>query len=369
MKQLPPLTGIRFIAVVMIFLFHYNAPVFGRYLQAAFHQCYLGVSVFFVLSGFLICYNYGKQATLKSSFLKTYYLNRVARIIPLYYILLTATFIALHFRQEGGNHLLAVYLLNLSFLKGYSQWYMFTGIYPAWSLTPEMTFYLLFPFIYLLIIRFNWWWQQIVFFWAIGFLLYLFFYFFPFRGFFQSFNFLVTATFFARCFEFFAGMWMACRFRRWQEKNEMNDKGLVKRPAPLYTLSGAGITLLVIIMAAVISPDNGVGQYPVGVMLNLFVFPVGVAILLFGLITETSWFSRLLASSLFQVLGKSSYAFFLIHGGIIASWLFTLWKGDRLLFFFSLVLISMVLYYLVERPMNKWIKIRAGKVGKPVPLP
>jgi peptidoglycan/LPS O-acetylase OafA/YrhL len=369
MKQLPPLTGIRFIAVVMIFLFHYNAPVFGRYLQAAFHQCYLGVNVFFVLSGFLICYNYGKEASLKGPFLKAYYINRIARIIPLYYLLLTFTFIVLHVRHEGGNHLLSVYLLNLSFLKGYSQWYMFTGIYPTWSLTPEMTFYLLFPFIYLLITRFNWWWQQIVFFWAVGLMLYLFFYFFPFRGFFQGFNFLVSATFFARCFEFFAGMWIASRFWRWQAKNEMNDERLVKRLAPVYTLSGAGISLFVIIIAAVISPDNGVGQYPVGMVLNLFVFPIGIAILIFGLITESTWFSRLLSSSLFQVLGKSSYAFFLIHGGIIANWLYSLWKGNQLLFFISLVLTSMILYYLVERPINKWMKIRTGKVGKPIPLP
>jgi hypothetical protein len=61
----------------------------------------------------------------------------------------------------------------------------------------------------------------------------------------------------------------------------MNDERLVKRLAPVYTLSGAGISLFVIIIAAVISPDNGVGQYPVGMVLNLFVFPIGIAILIF----------------------------------------------------------------------------------------
>jgi hypothetical protein len=46
----------------------------------------------------------------------------------------------------------------------------------------------------------------------------VFFTFFLSGVFFKGFNFLVSATFFARCFEFFAGMWIASRFWRWQAK-------------------------------------------------------------------------------------------------------------------------------------------------------
>src|SRR5688500_7405803 len=117
-KQLPSLTGIRFLAVTMIFLLHYNTPLLGKQLYAVFNQFYLGVNLFFVLSGFLICYNYGKEASLEKTFLKKYYINRLGRIMPLYFVILTGTFIVFHIRHVGGDHLFGVYLLNLTFIKG-----------------------------------------------------------------------------------------------------------------------------------------------------------------------------------------------------------------------------------------------------------
>ncbi|OQP54236.1 hypothetical protein A4H97_22325 [Niastella yeongjuensis] len=354
-KQLPALTGLRFIAVVMIFLFHSNTPAPTSYIHAVFQQFYLGVNVFFVLSGFLICYNYGKEGELNKQFLKKYYVNRVARIIPLYYILLTCTFIILHFRRPDIVHLVGIYFLNLSFLNGFSSWYMFSGIYPAWSLTPEVTFYILFPFIYLLIVTMNWWWQQVIFFWIVGLLLVLFFFYFPFRGFFDNIHFLLLTTFFGRCFEFFTGIWLAFRFRQWQAK-QVATPPPAKRSIP-YTVTGGCLSLMVIIIAALISPDKAVAQYPVGKVLSMFVFPVSVAVLLFGLITEITWFSRLLSTSLFKVLGKSAYALFLIHGGFIADWLLSFLNLNLFLVFISLVLLSILLYYLVERPLNNWLRI------------
>jgi peptidoglycan/LPS O-acetylase OafA/YrhL len=361
MKNLPPLTGIRFIAVVMIFLYHYNAPVYGKYLQAAFYQFSLGVTVFFVLSGFLIAYNYGKEVSLNKQFLKRYYTNRAGRIIPLYYLLLTFTFIVFYFTGEGGKHLLGIYLLNLSFLKAYSVWYLFTGIYQAWSLTTEMTFYLLFPFMYMLAVRFNWWWQQVVFFWVVGLLLYVFFHFFPFRGFFQGFEFLISATFFCRSFEFVLGMKLASWFRNWQAKSEIENTNTSQWP--LYTIGGVLLSLVIIVILAVMSPDHSAGRYPAGKVLMSLFFPISVSVLLYGLLTESSWFGRLLSSPVLQVLGKSSYAFFLVHAGVIAGWLFILWNDNVVLCFISLVAISIGLYYLVEKPINKWIKIRTGKTG------
>jgi peptidoglycan/LPS O-acetylase OafA/YrhL len=360
-KHLPPLTGIRFIAVVMIFLFHYNVPAYGKYLQAAFHQFFLGVTVFFVLSGFLICYNYGKGVNLNKAFLKKYYTNRAARIIPLYFLLLTFTFIVFYIRGEGGDNLLALYLINISFLKGYSAWYMFTGIFPAWSLTPEVTFYVLFPFMYILATRFNWWWQQVVAFWVMGLLLFTFFHFFPFRGFFKGFHFFVSATFFCRCFEFILGMKLACWFRNWQLANEKRNTPASGLPS--YTLGGALICLLVIVAMAIINPNDGAAVKPGGWVLAALVFPVGVALLLFGLLTESSWLGRLLSTAFLQVLGKSAYAFFLVHAGVISEWLLPFWNDNQLLFFISVTLLSIALYYLIEKPMNKWIKIPAGNAG------
>ena len=156
MKQLPALTGLRFVAVVMVFLIHYNTPAYGKYLQAYVYQFFISLTTFFVLSGFLISYNYGKEVSLKKSFLIKYYANRAGRIVPLYFLLVTLTFIVFYIRGTGGDHPLGIYLLNITFIKGLSAWYIFTGIFQAWSLTPEMIFYALFPFMYILAARYNW---------------------------------------------------------------------------------------------------------------------------------------------------------------------------------------------------------------------
>lgn len=354
MKQLPALTGLRFVAVVMVFLIHYNTPAYGIYLQAYIYQFFVSLTTFFVLSGFLISYNYGKEVRIKKSFLIKYYGNRVGRIVPLYFLLVTFTFIVFYIRGEGGHNLLGLYLLNITFIKGLSAWYLFTGIFPAWSLTPEMMFYALFPFMYILATRYKWWWRQAVLFWGIGLLVYAFFLFFPLRGFFKGFHFMATATFFGRCFEFIVGMKLADILRRWQEKSEINQAASSKWP--LYTIGGGFLSLIVMGVMAVISPHDVADLYPSGKVLANLVFPVILAVLMFGLVVELSWFSRFLSTPVLQFLGKCSYAFFLVHCSVIADWLYDGVKGNMILFFLAVLVVSIVLYLLVEEPLSKWIK-------------
>jgi peptidoglycan/LPS O-acetylase OafA/YrhL len=345
----------------MVFLAHYNYPWYGAFFRAVCYQFYLSMDIFFVLSGFLICYNYGKNVALNKPFLTWYYRNRIGRIVPLYYILVTFTFLMLYFRHEGGggSHLFGIYLLNISFIKALSASYIFTGIYPAWSLTPEMTFYFLFPFMYVLITRYNFsWWKHVLLFWAIGLLVYVFFQFYPFKGFFKDFQFMLAATFFGRCFEFMIGVHLAFLFIKWQaKKNAINITSRVKLSVPVYTIAGSIVAIILILVLAYISPDKmGLGYSGIAQFLTVVVFPLPIAAMFFGLVTEVTWFSRLLSTSLFQVLGKSSYAFFLVHTGFIADWMFVLCRDNVLLVYLSVAIISIALYYLLESPLNKWIK-------------
>lgn len=90
-----PLTGLRCVAAYLVYLYHYNIyPVFtGNLILRDFvHELHIGVSIFFVLSGFLIAYRYLGKIELSISFLFTYFRNRVARIYPVYFLLTSLTF-------------------------------------------------------------------------------------------------------------------------------------------------------------------------------------------------------------------------------------------------------------------------------------
>jgi peptidoglycan/LPS O-acetylase OafA/YrhL len=58
---LPALTGIRAIAAYMVFVHHYNSfdpKIVGQPVYDFFNELHIGVTFFFVLSGFLIAYKY-----------------------------------------------------------------------------------------------------------------------------------------------------------------------------------------------------------------------------------------------------------------------------------------------------------------------
>jgi peptidoglycan/LPS O-acetylase OafA/YrhL len=104
---------------------------------------------------------YYEKAELSKKFMGTFFIKRIARVFPLYF-LLTTLFFVVYYINGDREHWLGFYLLNITYLKGFSSWFMFTGIYPAWSLTVEETFYVLAPFIFLLIKKRNIFFGQVL---------------------------------------------------------------------------------------------------------------------------------------------------------------------------------------------------------------
>jgi len=100
---------------------------------------FLGVDIFFVLSGFLIT---GILLDTKGdpSFLRNFYVRRAARILPLYFTVLVV--IACTYSDPGKYLLLSVvFLSNLAWMLG------ITPIGPFWSLAVEEHFYLIWPLV------------------------------------------------------------------------------------------------------------------------------------------------------------------------------------------------------------------------------
>jgi peptidoglycan/LPS O-acetylase OafA/YrhL len=114
-------------------------------LSKVFANLRSGVTLFFVLSGFLLFRPYAAAALrgLPTPGLRNYLRNRALRIAPAYWVVLV--FVALGFEHTLLRHpdQLAA---NLFLLQNYVPSFIFgAGIVPAWSLAIEIVFYLCVP--------------------------------------------------------------------------------------------------------------------------------------------------------------------------------------------------------------------------------
>jgi peptidoglycan/LPS O-acetylase OafA/YrhL len=151
----PALTGVRALAAYMVFIHHlipiqWESGVF--ILGYFFGEFHVGVTFFFVLSGFLIHNRYSKMSELSLYAYGKYFISRVARIMPIFCILTTLTFIYNYYfhRQDAGLLLknFGLWILNISLFKGFFAGLHFSGIPQSWSLTVEFCFYGIAPFLF-----------------------------------------------------------------------------------------------------------------------------------------------------------------------------------------------------------------------------
>lgn len=348
----PAMTGVRAIAVYLVFVYHLTpfneGSIAYNNLGAFCSQLHVGVNMFFVLSGFLITYKY--YDTKKINWRK-YFINRFARIYPMFFGIVTLTYLAkLIYPPITVNINLPLYLLNITFLKSFFADFILSGVGQTWSLTLEEMFYFSVPLFYFFIRKSKSYLLVIpVCLLAIGLMLVAIFKNVDFYGFFNSNEFMLQATFFGRGCEFFAGILLAIMIKK-RTETELSKSGV---------FTYAGIALIIVnIIALVFIKTNYHGES--GVFLYHFVYnfllPVfGIASFFWGLLTERSLVSKLLSSVLFQILGKSSYVFYLIHVGLVEGILSKI-SGNTLFVFISLNIVSIAVFKLAEEPAARYIK-------------
>jgi peptidoglycan/LPS O-acetylase OafA/YrhL len=167
---LPQLDGLRFIAAFLVLVAHsWDAHKHASVPGLSYFTAMLagvGLSLFFVLSGFVIHYNYHRQIPSPGGTLR-FGLARFARLYPLYGILLLFDLLWYGRIREviGGDHQL-VYPLLFSASLTQTWWYAVVGqhnllyhffepIMVAWSISTEIFLYFLYPLICLFLIRFR----------------------------------------------------------------------------------------------------------------------------------------------------------------------------------------------------------------------
>src|SRR6476661_747092 len=95
-QYLPALTGVRAVAAYLVFIHHFNpfsASVFGTGIHNFFDELHIGVSLFFVLSGLLICLRYYDSFGNGRGSFYNYMVKRVAKIYPVYFLVLSLNFV------------------------------------------------------------------------------------------------------------------------------------------------------------------------------------------------------------------------------------------------------------------------------------
>ncbi|MBS1759092.1 MAG: acyltransferase [Bacteroidetes bacterium] len=150
-KHFPALDGLRGAAILLVVIYHN----FG-FIQEYFFFGWIGVDLFFTLSGFLIT-DILLKTVLQPNYLRNFYIRRALRIFPLYYTALILFLIILPRFNTPLN--LNYYVNNQEYIWTYLQnWlYIFkptndtSSLTHLWSLAVEEQFYLLWPFVILLI--------------------------------------------------------------------------------------------------------------------------------------------------------------------------------------------------------------------------
>ena len=151
-SQIDTLTALRFFAAAWVVMFHYWPALGGGGLTPALVQKgYLGVELFFVLSGFVISYVYQEAVEQGRFRYRDFLWARLARIYPLHLLTLAAVALmgaaALAAGVAVGTEVLDLGALpaNLLLVQAWGLSPSASFNHPSWSISAEWFAYLTFP--------------------------------------------------------------------------------------------------------------------------------------------------------------------------------------------------------------------------------
>lgn len=150
--MIKPLTSLRFFFAFFVFLSHLSYlkedKNYKGIFESVFSEGFLGVSFFFILSGFILALNYRDKFINKKITLKKFYIARLARIYPLHFITMLVSIFAL---GSGFKNLLYNVLLIQSYIPDSKVFFSYNA--PSWSISDEMFFYALFPALIIIVYK------------------------------------------------------------------------------------------------------------------------------------------------------------------------------------------------------------------------
>ena len=332
----PEIQGLRALAVISIFLYHLQLN--------SFEGGFVGVDIFFVISGFLITrILFEKKITLLS-----FYISRLKRIVPalLFTVLLVFIFVTVIFLPEHLNHFYSSVKYTLLFCSNIFFWLKssdyfninsyFQPLLHTWSLSLEMQFYFIMPFFVFFLKKFS---KINILIFSLIILLLSLFLSILFIGREQSFYFLPF-----RLCEFFVGTIVY----------------LIKKENYRIKYSNQLFVLSLLFLFFLILNINNL-NFP-GIKGMIVAFFTGLLIFF----NPPNKFKLIIDSKIIQFFGLISYSFFLIHWPIIVIYKYLIISDFKFhdFFFISLVTLSISTfsYFLVEKNFKKLNQIKFNRL-------
>jgi peptidoglycan/LPS O-acetylase OafA/YrhL len=342
--HLPALTGLRFFLALWVVFTHLIGPnhvyeplvlMLPGPLQDIVRRGYQAVPTFFVLSGFVLARTYGPIEWTRAA-LRKYSVGRLARVYPVYLLslLIVAPFIVKALDQPKAW----LVAMHLTLTQGW-----FSGHYtagwntPAWSLSCEMFFYLVFPL--LIVPMKNAGWAKTL---SAAFLACILTQALWAAGVSDQIKPLIHLS------DFLMGIAVARAFDL-----------IAKRSAePFATpLPGTWLYLPGLLGSAVILAW---AQYlPGSISMNTLLRPMN-ALLLLGLGLGGGPLARLFSTRPVVYLGKASYALYILHIPVL--WWAVSWPSFAVTYLYVpfVVALSCIVYSAFEEPANRFIRAQAG---------
>lgn len=335
--------GLRAVAVMMVVLFHIGFPITGGF---------VGVDIFFVISGFLIASLIQKQILRDKFTFKGFYLHRMRRILPaLIFVILITLLMAWFILLPEGFHFFVSSIIYS--LVGFSNLYFYgkgqdyfaaetdqITLLHTWSLGVEEQFYFIAPIFLILLFKFAYktkWFNIIL----IG---------FTFIGLGLSHYYAVNnpaGAYYllpARFFELLMGVVLALNY---------NKLPIIKTKITANLLAVIALLLLVV-PSLLITKESVFPSY------NAFLVCLGACLVIYlGKLEEKTFLTKILSLKPIVFIGLISYSLYLWHWPItsfINTVGISLSSIEKLGFVLIFILLAYISWKFIEQPFRNKFK-------------
>jgi len=156
LEKLDYIDTIRGMAILMVIITHtaqQGVVKLPHILSVFFSFGARGVQLFFIASAFTLFRSYEKRNKMEKSLLKNFFIRRFFRIAPIYYLgiiyYIFRIMYNLPYWMGSQSHITKSNIIsNFFYCHGFSPYWINSFVPGGWSITVEMFFYILFPFLF-----------------------------------------------------------------------------------------------------------------------------------------------------------------------------------------------------------------------------